>query len=222
MQERIRQVRENIRQSAIKSGRKPSDISLVAVSKTRSVTEIEAAYAHGIKSFGENRVQELRNKFEQLPDFNWHMVGSLQTNKVKYIVGKIKLLHSLDRLSLAEEIDKRARQKGIVMPVLVQVNVAKEASKSGLACEEVYDFCVAVSDYTNLRIEGLMTMAPYCRNPEQVRVVFRELAQLRARLQHKVPRNIGLSELSMGMSGDYQVAIEEGATIIRVGTAIFG
>ncbi|QOR36205.1 YggS family pyridoxal phosphate-dependent enzyme [Clostridium sp. 'deep sea'] len=222
MRTNVLQVREKIEKAARASGRNPNDITLIAVSKTRAIADIQRAIDCGILDFGENKVQELQQKVPELPNVNWHMIGSLQTNKVKYIVDKISLLHSLDRLSLAKEVDKRAKQKNIIVKSLIQVNVSGELSKHGLNPTEVLDFCDIISDYSNIKVLGLMTIAPQTNNPSEVREVFRALRELRDSLFNKVPKSISLKDLSMGMSGDYEQAIMEGATYVRVGTKIFG
>lgn len=222
MQEKLLQIKHEINLAKQRAKREKEKVLLVAVSKTRSVQEIQAAYQLGVSDFGENRVQELQKKFNYLQGINWHLIGSLQTNKVKYIINSIALLHSLDRLSLATELEKRAAEHGISVATLIQVNVSGEVTKSGLSSNEVKDFCNALGQYPHIKACGLMTIAPNEQNAENVRGVFRELRLLRDSLQHNMPSNVNLQHLSMGMSNDYQIAIEEGATIIRLGTVIFG
>lgn len=192
----------------------PPNVTLVAVSKTQSVELVREAYLAGQRHFGENYVQEWRAKAEvlsDLPDLVWHFIGSLQSNKAKYLVGRVGLVHTIDREELARELGRRSASKGAVARVLVEVNVAGEASKSGCAVEEVPGLVAAIGTIPGLELRGLMCIPPFEGDP---RPHFRRLRQLRD--------SLGLTELSMGMSSDYQAAIEEGATIVRVGTAIFG
>lgn len=211
----LTRVREKIRQAALQAGRRPEEITLVAVSKTVPPAGIAAALAAGVTDLGENRVQELLAKQPELPaGVRWHLIGTLQTNKVKYIIGRIHLLHSLDRLELAREISKRATARGVIQKALIQVNVSGEVTKHGLAPADLPAFYREVQQLPGLQIEGLMTMAPLVADPEQARPYFRRLRELAWEL--------GLKHLSMGMSNDYQVAIEEGATLVRIGSDIFG
>ncbi|ADU50993.1 alanine racemase domain protein [Thermaerobacter marianensis DSM 12885] len=223
--ERVAAVRERIAAAAARAGRDPGEITLVAVSKTVPVAAMREAYAAGIRHFGENRAQEARDKFPAFgDDVHWHFVGRLQTNKVKYIARHCHLLHSLDRLALAQEVDRRASRCGRVLPCLVEVNVAGEATKAGLPPEKVIPFLHQVAGWPGLRVVGLMTVAPRADNPEEVRPVFRrlrELAEEAARQCRGLP-GIELRHLSMGMTDDFEVAVEEGATLVRIGRAIFG
>lgn len=197
-------------------------VQLLAVSKTYPMEQIEAAASAGQTAFGENRVQELIDKYTIRPDLEWHLIGHLQTNKVKYIVGKVHLIHSLDNLELAHEIEKRSAARGVNTHALVQVNIAREETKSGIFEEELEDFLDSLYDFPHLRIEGLMTIGPHVEDREEIRQAFTRLRQLRDE-QREIPRpTCRLSLLSMGMSGDYEIAVEEGANIVRVGTAIFG
>ncbi|QNO16320.1 YggS family pyridoxal phosphate-dependent enzyme [Alkalicella caledoniensis] len=195
------------------------NIQIVAVSKYAKDSDVNSLYQSGIRIFGENRVENALNKQGTFPDSHWHMIGSLQTRKVKDIIGKFKLIHSLDRENLAQEIEKRSAQKEVITNCLVQVNISKEESKSGLHKEEVLDFMKYLEDFKWINVKGLMTMAPFTDNPEEVRYVFKDLANLQRELITKGFTNI--TELSMGMSNDYLVAIEEGATIVRIGSEIF-
>lgn len=213
-------IKQQMIASALKVGRNPSEVSLIAVTKTVSVARANECVAAGVPDLGENRVQELQNKFPEVSGARWHLIGHLQTNKVKYIIGQAALIHSLDRWTLAEEIDKKSQAAGIVTPVLVQVNVAGEATKFGLAPQEVRDFVAEAAGLSGMAIQGLMTIAPFVANPEEVRPVFRQLKEIAHDLQD-IPR-VRMDQLSMGMTNDYTVAIEEGATMIRIGTAIFG
>ncbi|WPD19882.1 YggS family pyridoxal phosphate-dependent enzyme [Thermaerobacter composti] len=223
--ERVAAVRERIAAAAARAGRDPGAVTLVAVSKSVPVAAMREAYAAGIRHFGENRAQEARDKFPAFgDDVHWHFVGRLQTNKVKYIVRHCHLLHSLDRVALAQEVDRRASRCGRVLPCLVEVNVAGEATKAGLPPEKVIPFLQQVAGRPGLRVVGLMTVAPRADNPEEVRPVFRRLRQL---LEEAAERcrdlpGIEMRHLSMGMTDDFEVAVEEGATIVRIGRAIFG
>jgi len=221
--ENINSVRENIRLAEIRSGRQPGSVQLVAVSKFKPAADIRTALEAGVIDFGENRVQEMLIKQEELAakDINWHFIGKLQTNKVKQIIGKTVLIHSLDSWNLAQEIQKRSGS--LKTRVLVEVNVAGEATKSGLEPAETIAFIQQAADaLKQIRIMGLMTMAPPADDPEEVRWVFRELRQLSERCSKMAIPGVDMKYLSMGMSGDYQIAVEEGANIVRVGSSIFG
>ena len=219
----ISEVRRRIREAARRSGREEKEITLVAVSKTVGVEEITRAAALGITDFGENRVQEFLPKFRQLPHLRWHFTGHLQTNKVKDVVGKACLIHSLDRWRLAEYIDDKARSLGIsVVDVLVEVNISGEASKYGMLPQDVPSFLDAVDGLERIRVRGLMTVAPQVDDPELVRPVFKELRDIFDNIKKKGYRNTQMLYLSMGMTQDFEVAIEEGSNMVRVGTAIFG
>lgn len=199
------------------------NVLLVAVSKTKPASDIEELYNHGVRDFGENKVQELCEKYEVLPkDINWHLIGHLQTNKIKYIVDKVKLIHSVDSVHLASAIEKEAAKKNVVVDILVQVNVAEEETKFGLNLEEVTEIVTEISKMPHIRIKGLMTIAPFVENAEDNREVFEKLKKLSVDIERKNIDNVCMQTLSMGMSGDYEVAIEEGATIVRVGSNIFG
>ncbi len=215
-------VKQKITKAAARGGRDEKDIMLLAVSKTRSLAEIDQAYAAGIDNFGENTVQELMKKQPHRPDYKWHFIGHLQTNKVKYLYDKIVLLHSLDRPSLAKTLEKYLSEAGIFLPVLLQVNISGEESKYGLSPDKVASFLRSLAKYPHLLPRGLMTMAPYGAGEEELRQIFGALRQMRDELNSKKLCQETLTELSMGMSGDFEIAIEEGATIVRVGTAIFG
>lgn len=220
--ENLRRVREQIAEAAYRARRDPGEIKLVAVTKTVPVEKIREVLAGGVYSLGENRAQDLLRKYPHLPlEVEWHFIGHLQSNKVKNIIDKVKLIHSLDRWSLAVEIDKRARERNLVVPVLVQVNVAREDYKYGLPVNDVHTFLEKVARLPGLSVQGLMTMAPLVPHPEEARPVFRELRMLAKRLAANV-RGVSMKYISMGMSNDFAVAVEEGANIVRVGTAIFG
>jgi hypothetical protein len=221
--ENLKDVRARIKEAALRAGRKPEDVKLIAVSKTKPVSLIEECVSEGQMVFGENRVQELMNKIPQLPDcLEWHLIGQLQKNKVKYIVDQVTLIHSVDSVSLAEQIQKEAQKKACDVHILLEVNVAGEVTKTGFKPEDVYDACCRIAAFPNVHIEGLMTVAPFVQNPEENRIIFQKLKHLLVDIQSKKVDNVHMTELSMGMSNDYEIAIEEGATMVRVGTALFG
>lgn len=223
LSDNLHEVQENIRKACERSGRNPEDVTLIAVSKTKPVSDIEQIYAAGIREFGENKVQEMNDKQKVLPgDINWHMIGHLQRNKVKYIVGNVAMIHSVDSVRLAEEISKEAVKKNVAVDILVEVNVAKEESKFGLYTEDVRQFVEQISKLPGINIKGLMTSAPFVDNPEDNRQYFRKLKDLSVDINAKNIDNVHMDFLSMGMTNDYVVAVEEGATHVRVGTAIFG
>ena len=219
----IADVRKRIETAAARSGRKASDIRLVAVTKTIDAARIQVAVDEGIRDLGENRVQELTEKYDKINRMcSWHMIGHLQTNKVKHIIDKACLIHSLDSAGLAHEIQKRAQKAGTIANVLVQVNVAEEKSKHGIFADEVFEFIRNISVLTNVKVRGLMTIAPFVDNAEEVRHVFRKLRKLYIDIKKTNIDNVDMDYLSMGMSNDFEIAIEEGANIVRIGTAIFG
>lgn len=227
MEEEIRRnidrVRERIIKACIRAGRKPEEVTLVAVTKGVSVEKIKIAYECGLRVFGENYVQEAIKKISELPhDIIWHFIGRIQRNKVKYITGRFVLVHSLDSQKISEEFQKQGEKKNIVTNVLVEVNLAKEITKGGVILENTFNLIQNMLKYKNLQMKGLMTMPPYTENSENSRQYFKQLRELRNNLiREGVPEKY-LQELSMGMSADFEVAIEEGATIVRIGTAIFG
>lgn len=220
----LQDVEANIQAACDRSGRERKDVTLIAVSKTHPVPVLEEAYSVGIRVFGENKVQELSDKIEALPkDIHWHMIGHLQRNKVKYIAKDVDMIHSVESYRLAETIDKEAKKCDRVIPVLLEVNVAEEESKFGLKMEEVLPLAEEISaNLPNIRIEGLMTIAPFVADPEENRSVFKSLRNLSVDIASKNLDNVNMNVLSMGMTNDYMVAIEEGATLIRVGTGLFG
>lgn len=218
----IREVIKQVSLSAEKVNRNPDDITIVAVTKTVPVEIIEQAVSAGLKILGENRVQELLEKYDRLEGVEWNLIGHLQSNKVKYIADKVSLIHSLDSAALASEISKRMAVSGRVMDVLVQVNVAKEITKYGISPEETIDFIRDVIKLPGLKVKGLMTIAPYTPDPEEVRPVFRQLKQLFEKVKNMDLPGTEMLHLSMGMSNDYRVAVEEGATMLRIGSSIFG
>lgn len=223
LSDNLHEVQENIRKACERSGRNPEDVTLIAVSKTKPVSDIEQIYAAGIREFGENKVQEMNDKQKVLPgDINWHMIGHLQRNKVKYIVDNVAMIHSVDSVRLAEEISKEAVKKNVIVDILVEVNVAKEESKFGLYTEDVRQFVEQISKLPGINIKGLMTSAPFVDNPEDNRQYFKKLKDLSVDINAKNIDNVHMDFLSMGMTNDYVVAVEEGATHVRVGTAIFG
>lgn len=222
-------IKENLKQvlSIIEEAKKDSpyhqDVTLVAVSKTHPAEDIQEAYDAGIRDFGENKVQELMNKIDVLPqDIRWHLIGHLQRNKVKYIIGRTYLIHSVDSLRLAEEIEKESAKHQVITHILVQVNVSKEESKSGIETEQAIDLIRAISEMKHVQVEGLMTIAPEDENPENVRCYFRMLKKLSLDIDALNIDNIFMNFLSMGMSGDFVVAINEGSNLVRIGTKIFG
>ena len=219
----ISNVKKIMNLAAEKAGRNTEDITLISVSKTKPVSMLLEAYEAGSRDFGENKVQELIDKYEVMPqDIRWHMIGHLQRNKVKYIVGKVALIHSVDSLKLAEEISKEALKKEVTVSVLIEVNVAGEESKYGVSPQEAEELIRQIAILPGIKIEGLMTIAPYVDNSEDNRQYFAKLRQLLVDINSKNIDNVSMNVLSMGMTNDYQVAIEEGATMVRVGTGIFG
>lgn len=221
--ENIAQVQKNIEEACKAVNRDPSEVTLISVSKTKPVSMLQEAYDAGSRDFGENKVQEIMDKYPQLPsDIKWHMIGHLQRNKVKYIVDKVELIHSVDSLRLAETIEQEAAKHQVIVPILIEVNVAEEESKFGLKTEEVISLVESVAAFPHIHIKGLMTIAPYVENPEDNREIFRQLKKLSVDIAAKNINNVNMSVLSMGMTGDYQVAVQEGATMVRVGTGIFG
>ncbi|MBQ7841343.1 MAG: YggS family pyridoxal phosphate-dependent enzyme [Lachnospiraceae bacterium] len=216
-------VQNNINHAIENANRPKGAASLIAVSKTKPVSMLMEAYEAGIRDFGENKVQELCEKYEQMPkDIRWHMIGHLQRNKVKYLIGKAVLIHSVDSLRLAEEINKEAQKQNTCVDILIEVNAAEEDSKFGVSLQEAPSLVEAVAKLPCIRIKGLMTIAPYTENPEENRKYFRQLKELSVDITRKNVDNVSMDILSMGMTGDYEVAISEGATYVRVGTGIFG
>ncbi|KAB1439641.1 YggS family pyridoxal phosphate-dependent enzyme [Candidatus Galacturonibacter soehngenii] len=216
-------VEHKITNACKRAGRDRSEVTLIAVSKTKPISMIEEVLEEGILHFGENKVQELCDKYEQLPNhINWHMIGHLQRNKVKYIVDKACLIHSVDSLRLAETISQEAAKKNVTASILIEVNVAQEESKYGIRVEEALPFVEEISKLPNILVKGLMTIAPFVKDSEENRYIFHKLKQLSVDIKTKNIDNVSMNILSMGMTGDYEVAIEEGATHVRVGTGIFG
>lgn len=219
----LNDVEKRIQVACDRSGRKREEVLLVAVSKTKPVEMIEEIMAAGIVEFGENKPQELRDKYEVLPkNLHFHMIGHLQTNKIKYVIDRAVLIHSIDSIRLAEAVNAEAKKHDRIMPVLVEVNVAQEESKSGFLVEETEEAIREIAKLSNIRVEGLMTTAPFVENAEENRQYFVKLRKLSVDIAAKNIDNVTMHHLSMGMTGDYEVAIEEGATMVRVGTGIFG
>lgn len=222
VKDRYEIVLENIKKACERSGRNPEDITLISVTKTHGAELINEAIDAGAKDIGENKAQELCNKYDDVKPVRWHFIGHLQTNKVKTIVDKVVMIHSVDSDKLASEIDKRAKSSGVVMDILVEINIGMEDSKSGATEEEARDLIKKIRDeYQNLRVRGLMCVPPITDNPENSRRYFRKLKDIFESIK-ALSEDENFDTLSMGMSGDYEVAIEEGATVVRVGTAIFG
>ena len=223
IKDNVAEVEANIQKACERAGRSRDEVTLIAVSKTKPVSDIYEVMETGIKDYGENKVHELCDKIEAISEpLNWHMIGHLQRNKVKYIVDKVRMIHSVDSLRLAQQISSEAVKKGVDVDILIEVNVAEEASKFGLSTEAVIQLAEDISKLPAVHIRGLMTVAPFTENPEDNRPYFRNLRQLAVDIARKNIDNVTMNELSMGMTGDYEVAIEEGATMVRVGTGIFG
>jgi hypothetical protein len=224
IQENLNHIKKQIAETCFKMAIDPKKIVLVNVSKTKPLCVLEEGYAAGMRIFGENKVQEICDKYEQFKkeDIQWHMIGHLQRNKVKYIVDKVNLIHSVDSYRLAETISKEAKKNNVVAHILIQVNVAQEDSKYGLETAEVMDMVKSIHQLEHLKIEGLMTIAPFVENAEENRPIFKAMYQLSVDIKEQNLDNVSMDVLSMGMTNDFKVAIEEGATMIRIGTALFG
>lgn len=223
IQENLAQVEKNIDAACKKAGRPRSEVTLIAVSKTKPVEMLQEIYDAGIRDFGENKVQELCDKMDKLPeDIRWHMIGHLQTNKIKYLIGRTELIHSVDSLHLAKEISKQAQKHDVTVSILIEVNIAEEESKFGIHLEDTIAFVREAAALPGIAVKGLMVIAPYVEDPEENRAYFREIKQLSVDIKKENIDNVSMDILSMGMTGDYMVAIEEGATMVRVGTGIFG
>ncbi|MCD7904413.1 MAG: YggS family pyridoxal phosphate-dependent enzyme [Clostridiales bacterium] len=223
IKENLEEIRLKIKRAAEKSGRKPEDIMLLGVTKTVDCERIQELADLGVKELGENRVQELMTKIDVIKGgVNWHLIGSLQTNKVKYIIGRVKLIHSVDSIHLAEEISRRSVKAGLATDILLEVNAAGEESKHGFSPAEIYGVVDKLREFDGIRVKGLMTVAPYDENPDNNRVYFKKMRELFIDIKAKNRNNIDMSFLSMGMTNDYEAAIEEGANIVRIGTGIFG
>lgn len=223
IKEHLNEVRERVIKACAKAGRDPQEVTLIAVSKTKPVPMLEEAYAAGARDFGENKVQEILAKKPELPeDIRWHMIGHLQRNKVSQVIGKAVLIHSVDSLRLAQQIEAEAARQELDVDILLEVNVAREESKYGFMLEEVENAIMTIKDFPHVHIKGLMTIAPFVDNPEENREIFKKLFEFAVDIGGKNIDNVTMAVLSMGMTGDYEVAVEEGATMIRVGTGIFG
>ncbi len=223
IEENINSIKQNIITAANKSGRNVSDILLLAVTKTVDTDKMKFAAKYGLNSFGENKVQELVSKYETLgSDYNWHLIGHLQTNKIKYIIDKVKLIHSVDSVKLALEIDKQAQKANKIMDILLEINVSAEESKFGIKFEDTFKVIDNIYKLTNIKVKGLMTVGPYVEDKEYNRTIFAKLHNLFIDIKAKQSDNIDMQYLSMGMTNDYEVAVEEGSNILRIGTGIFG
>jgi len=223
IRENLEIVQKEIADACRRAGRDRDEVTLIAVSKTKPISIIREAYEAGIRDFGENRVQEMVEKMQELPsDIRWHMIGHLQKNKVKYLVGRTALIHSVDSLALAEEISREAVKRNVCADILIEVNVAEEESKFGVSVREAASLVDGIAVLPGIRVRGLMTVAPPVGQAEENRTYFRELAHLAVDIGHRNIDNVNMCLLSMGMTGDYPVAIEEGASYVRVGTGIFG
>ena len=223
LKENLANVEKTIQAACEKRARKRSDVTLIAVSKTKPAEQIQEVYDAGIRDFGENKVQELCEKYDQLPsDIRWHMIGHLQRNKVKYIIDKVCMIHSVDSYRLAEEINIQAKKHKLTMPVLLEINIADEQTKFGITKKDALLLAEEIAQLENVRIEGLMAVAPYTENPEDNRKYFQQIRKLAVDIQRENIDNISMHALSIGMTGDYAVAVEEGSTMVRVGTGIFG
>lgn len=223
IQENLKNINKKMTKACEQALRNKEEITLLAVSKTHTVNEVKEVYKLGIRDFGENRVQELLEKYENLPhDINWHMIGHLQTNKVKYIAPFIYMIHSVDSLKLCKEIEKEASKLSRVIPVLIEVNIGNEESKYGLSKEDVLPLLYEIKNFKHIKVNGLMTVAPFTSNEQLVRKVFSDLRELFLDIKEKKIDNIDMNVLSMGMSNDFMYAIEEGSTCIRVGSSLFG
>ena len=223
IRENLEEIRGKIKAACQRAGREEGAVTLIAVSKTKPLEDLREAYEAGARDFGENKVQELTEKIPEMPkDVRWHMIGHLQRNKVKYIVGKVYMIHGVDSLRLAEEISKEAVKQGVSVRILMEVNVAQEETKFGISVSEAPLLAEQIAKLPGISLQGLMTIAPYVDDPEENREIFAKLRQLAVDISRKNIDNICMNVLSMGMTGDYEVAIEEGATYVRVGTGIFG
>ncbi|MHB1392077.1 MAG: YggS family pyridoxal phosphate-dependent enzyme [Clostridia bacterium] len=223
IRDNIRTISQDIRDICLKAGKDPDSVTIIAVTKTVDTDRINYAIECGIQNIGENKVQEVMAKFDNIErNVNWHLIGHLQTNKVKYIIDKVALIHSVDSISLAEEIGRRAEKAGLIKDVLIQVNVAEEETKFGIEYNEIDSFIKQLSQLSGIRVKGLMTIAPYFEDKELVRPVFRQLREKFDMLAEVNIPNVEMKYLSMGMTNDYKLAIEEGSNMVRIGTGIFG
>lgn len=224
IKENTNEIIKRVDEAAKRSNRKLEDITIISVTKTVGIDKINKVVDSGITNLGENRVQELINKFDNLIDNNvkWHMIGHLQTNKVKYIIDKVKLIHSLDSIKLAKEIDKKSKDNNIISKVLIEMNVGEEESKFGINPKDIETFLNELEQFNNIKICGLMTVAPYCQNNEEIRWVFKKMKKIFDNISKHKYKNTEMKYLSMGMTNDFEIAIEEGANMVRIGTGFFG
>ena len=224
VKERLAKIQTKISEAALRADRDPAEIKLIAVSKNQDLAKIASLEEEGIIDFGESRVQDLRDRYDEFPNVKWHMIGHLQRNKVKYLarMERCRLIHSLDSLRLAKKINKRAGMEDRVMKALVQVNIAEDENKYGLQADELIDYLYQVADFENLKIEGLMTILPHVEDAEEVRPYFKQMKDLSQKIAREEIATVEMNELSMGMSNDFEVAVEEGATMVRIGSELFG
>lgn len=224
IKENIEEILKRTAAAAVRSGRNPEDITVIAVSKTVDAERAREAVKGGLINLGENRVQELVSKYDQLSDIDvkWHLIGNLQKNKVKYIIDKATLIHSVENIELANEINKRAQKNNIISNVLIELNIGEEESKFGLNEENTYSFVKVMEQFENIKVLGLMTVAPFSENPEDIRWVFKKMKGIYDKISGMKLKNTEMKYLSMGMTNDFEIAIEEGANIVRIGTAVFG
>lgn len=223
MKENIDYVFNVIKQACEKTNRDVKDVFLLPVSKTKPISSIEEAITNGFNTFGENKVQEILQKYEYFNGkIKFHMIGHLQTNKVKYIIDKVELIHSLDSIALLDKLQQQAEKKDLIINCLIEVNISKEETKYGICREDIYNFLTEVKKRKNVKVQGLMTIAPYFDDAEKTRIYFKKMKQLFDEISKQKYDNIEMKILSMGMSNDFRIAVEEGANLIRVGTLIFG
>lgn len=222
LKERLENVRKKIRECAESSGRMAEDITLVAVTKTYEPDVINEAIALGVTDIGENKVQEILRKYDAVKPVRWHLIGHLQSNKVKYIIDKVVMIHSVDSLHLMDEIERQAKKQGVIMDILIQVNISGEESKFGIKSDEIYEFLDYAENLKHIRVRGLMTILPKSDNVVKNKLHFVNINQLYLDISQKKYDNISMDYLSMGMSGDFEEAIEEGSNMVRIGSAIFG
>lgn len=219
--ENIEKVRNDIKEACVRSGRNYDDITILGVTKTVGADDIMCAVNEGICDLGENRVQEFMDKYGKIPNVKWHIIGHLQTNKVKYIIGKTKLIHSVDSLKLAEEVEKLSKKANVTTDILIEVNISGEETKSGISKEEILPLLEKLDEFSFVKVKGFMTMAPKFASEDEIRQIFRNLYKIFVDISRKKYNNISMEYLSMGMSSDYVIAVEEGANIVRIGSKIF-
>lgn len=217
----IEKIRSDIKKACEISGRNYDDITILGVTKTVGPDDIMCAVNEGITELGENRVQEFLEKYDKIPNVKWHIIGHLQTNKVKYIIGKTKLIHSVDSVKLAEEIERLSKKAGVITDILIEVNISGEETKSGISEDEILPFLQKAENFSNVKVKGFMTMAPKFAPEDEIRQIFKKLYKIFVDISQKKYNNISMEYLSMGMSSDYVIAVEEGANIVRIGSKIF-